>query len=135
MASSPTTATKTFDSDGRLPLHCYIETLIKSVVQYEASSRDSARRILSNDDSSKSYIQENESFHSIIRPLRSMIHVYPDALECVDGKTNLYPFMQASAIGAESFLNHGEQKRSDNFTLSLVYTLLLEKPSILSAIK
>jgi hypothetical protein len=49
MASSPTTATKTFDSDGRLPLHCYIETLIKSVVQYEASSRDSAQRILSND--------------------------------------------------------------------------------------
>jgi hypothetical protein len=42
MASLLTTVMKTFDSDARLPLHCYIETLIKSVVQNEASSRDSA---------------------------------------------------------------------------------------------
>ncbi len=122
ISSSPSEAARTFDADKRLPLHCFIDTMMKSVVQFQTTSFDEQ-----NDQGGK-----NLSFYSVNPPLQSIINNYPDALECVDGKTNLFPFMQASAAAAESFLKCGKRKCSDNITLSIVYSMLLEKPSIIN---
>mmetsp|Transcript_13607 Transcript_13607/g.20656 ORF Transcript_13607/g.20656 Transcript_13607/m.20656 type:complete len:1233 (+) Transcript_13607:216-3914(+) len=122
ISSSPTMAARTFDIDNRLPLHCFIDTMMKSVVQYQMSVCDER-----NDQFNK-----NASFYSVAPSLQSIMSEYPDALECVDGKTKLYPFMQASAAAAESYSKYGIRKCSDNVTLSLVYSMLLEKPSIIN---
>jgi len=125
VSASPPEAAQITDSENRLPLHHLIDTVVKGAVRYQMT-----RGIQSN---IKGNVQvdgmEKEQYNSIIDPLKCMIRIYPDALEYIDGRTLLHPFMQASAIAAESFSRFDEMKCSENISLSLVFTLLLENPS------
>ena len=42
----------------------------------------------------------------------------------------MYPFMQARAIATESISRYDGRKKSDKVTLSIIYSLLLENPSL-----
>ena len=122
ISSSPPDAAKTFDNDSRLPLHCSIESTVKSILQSKDYTRDGG----------------DEYWNNVIRPMRAILEAYPDALEFVDGKTNLFPFMQASATAVIFSCALAEEKtqgrRNESIALSLVYTLLLEKPSIVNSL-
>ncbi len=114
LSSSPEAA-RAFDSNIRLPLNYCIDSIVKSIVQTNANIN-------------------TVSFQNLIQPLKALIDVYPDALEYVDGMTNLLPFMQASAVAVESVICDKNKRHSDKIILSLVYCMILEKPSMLDSL-
>jgi hypothetical protein len=117
MELSPLQAAHVADDENRLPLHHAIESFV------QACSR-----------TGRTY-QENP-VRDMLETLRSLVQMYPDSLERRDGKSKLFPFLQASAAATES---RSPPTNSDGFPvsfpdempLSIVYLLLRENPSLI----
>ena len=122
--SSPLDAAQTFDSEKRLPLHYMIDSVITGAVQRSLNMN------LGEEGHEK---RRKEAFDACFKPLKSLIDAYPEALETLDGQTQLFPIMQASSAAYESFCKAGARTTSNKISLSIVFSLLLEKPSIVSA--
>jgi hypothetical protein len=133
ISTSPRRAAQTLDNQRRLPLHCMIETVMKSAAQFR-NHRFKNAIITTESDIAYTPSLHAESFTTIARPLFSIVNAHPDGLECRDGKTNLYPFMQAAAMATESYKLLNSDRCFDSNSLSITFALLLEKPSIMDEI-
>jgi hypothetical protein len=73
---------------------------------------------------------------SMLDVLQQLVRYYPESLERRDGKTKLYPFLQATAAATEfrnpSSPNDVEVPFPDEMPLSIVYVLLRENPALIS---
>ena len=109
LASSPHQAARTYDNERRLPIHCAIDTIIESIAS-----------------SSKSK-QVEETYLAMADFLKAIVRVYPESLERRDGRTRLYPFMQAAAVSSMYPFNNAER---ENAALSVSFSLLRDNPSL-----
>lgn len=124
LESSPVEASKERDSEGRIAFHHVIDSVMTAMMKCKT-------RPLSGVE------MDDKTVFSIYSVLRNMLQVYPDAIEQKDGKSGLYPFMQASTKASEvlSLLNAtSEGEKSNNLSLSMCYELLLASPSIVLCI-
>jgi hypothetical protein len=73
--------------------------------------------------------------NSMLQVLQQLVKNYPESLERRDGKTKLYPFLQATAAATEyrspPSPNGFTVPFPDEMPLSMVYLLLRENPSLL----
>ena len=71
----------------------------------------------------------------MLQVLSSLVTLHPESLERRDGKTKLYPFLQATAAATEyrspPSPNGVAVPFPDEMPLSMVYLLLRENPSML----
>jgi len=99
LAHGPPKAARTYNGECRLPLHLAIDNIIyscASIILEDASSSPTL--------SALGYYWQRQSMQplSFLRPL---LKAHPDALERRDGRTKLYPFMQASAKATSILAN------------------------------
>jgi hypothetical protein len=104
--SSPQ-ALQVADKENRLPLHHAIDTFTR------ASTRAAGR-------SQKSPLLE------LLSVLKDMVNVYPESLQQRDGRTKLYPFMQATAVATEQ-----EDTFQQELPLSITFELLRGNPTVI----
>ena len=101
-------AASVVDKDGRLPLHYMVDSFVKAT----------------NKRASDQPIQE------MLDLMTAMVQLYPDALHKCDGKTQLCPGFQATAVATEC------AKKTNVFTpelhLSIPFILLRENPTLIS---
>jgi hypothetical protein len=111
---SPPEAFRVADSDNRLVLHHLIATLVQASTFLTRSMP----------------IHRKESVMSeVLDVLKRVVEMYPDALHQRDGATELYPFLQVTAMASEYEI------ACDDVPLSMTYMLLRENPTILGQIK
>jgi hypothetical protein len=71
---------------------------------------------------------------SMLHVIETLLRLHPNALERRDGKTKLYPFLQATAAATEyrspPSPNGFDIPSPDEMPLSMVYLLLRENPSL-----
>jgi hypothetical protein len=120
-ASPPQTA-KTLDSEMRLPLHHAIDTVMEALCCLNTDN-PKLQQQLSNG--------EINLYESSFNYLKSILKINPDALDQRDGRTLLYPFMQAAAAfskcsSKQSLVSADVQ----NASLSIVYNLLRGNPTL-----
>ena len=106
LENSPREASLTYDNQSRLPFHYAIESRVMSVCEEDCD--------------------QEEAFDTIMGDLNLMIQKRPEVVEKKDGKTGLYPFMQATAAASSS--TNG--KVNGSLALSVAYSLLLKNPSL-----
>lgn len=117
MELSPLQAAHVADEENRLPLHHAIESFVRACSRTGRTYQETPVR-------------------DMLETLRSLVQMYPDSLERRDGKSKLFPFLQASAAATES---RSPPTNSDGFPvsfpdempLSIVYLLLRENPSLI----
>lgn len=105
---SPKEASRTYNNEKRLPLHMAIDNILLSFAQAISIkalapfvlSPGSAPRYLTTTTNNQSQ-NHLSSFildaYSPLHFLKPLLSSFPESLERRDGKTNLYPFMQATA--------------------------------------
>lgn len=126
LESSPIEASKARDSEGRIAFHHAIDSVVTAMMKCTKTL------------SSSTVVVDDESIFSVNSVLRTMMQMYPEVIEQKDGKSGLYPFMQASAKASEvlSSLNTFSEECShsvqgyNNLSLSICYELLLASPSL-----
>ena len=84
--ASPPQAARVADHKGRLALHHAIDTFVKA-----CSSSGRAYMV----DAHRPHVE------SMLHVLQQLVKCYPESLERRDGKTKLYPFLQATAAATE----------------------------------
>lgn len=118
IAVSPTRATRVADGEGRLVLHHTIETFVRAC-------------------SSRSSIMAQPAIASMLDVISDLLKLNPESLERRDGRTKLYPFMQATACATEqraaTASNGFPVPFPDEMPLSIVYMLLRENPSLVQS--
>ena len=103
------------DNDHRLVLHCAIETFVRACCQRP--------HIIS---------ATGTSIQSLLSTLLTLIRCNPDSLQRRDGRTMLFPFLEAAAVASEyrtPTCNH------DEIPLSITYVLLRQNPAIFSELQ
>lgn len=108
---SPPHAVRSLDNDKRLPLHHAIDTFIKA--------------------SSHVTCSVSSPMVEMLKVLEDLLRLYPGSLQHRDGKTKLYPFLQATALATE------ETKSShvrEELPLSITYVLLRKNPTLLASV-
>lgn len=119
--ASPPQAARVADNQGRLALHHAIDTFVKACSSSGRAYMVDAHRPL---------------VVSMLHVLQQLVSYYPESLERRDGKTKLYPFLQATAAATEfrnpSSPNDVEIPFPDEMPLSIVYVLLRENPALIS---
>jgi hypothetical protein len=123
--SSSLEASTCRDSEERIAFHHAIDSVVTAMMHFKKIS-------------SLSVDADDKTVFSAYSVLRNMIQIYPEAIEQIDGKTGLYPFMQASAKASDvlsslsSFVEGSPHsfKTSNTLSLSLCYELLLASPSL-----
>lgn len=98
--SSPL-ALRVSDKDGCLVLHLVIETFAAACTKSPSTA----------------------STDVMLQVLDDLVRLFPESLQRRDGKTKLYPFLQAIALATDE---------TDKGCLSLAYTLLRNNPTLLS---
>ncbi|KAL7469475.1 hypothetical protein ACHAXS_009734 [Conticribra weissflogii] len=147
-------APRTFDRHRQLPLHCAIDSLVASLLcgnSRRASMHAEARVAMQRHRHTQ--IEITMEFISVL------LRVNSSALERRDGKTKLFPFMQAATarpsgnyvvkystdlsrrpgfnVGNASFENEvveEEDEESDSDHLTIIYYLFRENPSIINSL-
>lgn len=113
---SPNEAARVADADGRLVLHHAVDTFVR------ACSRSCM-------------IPAHESVVvSMLDALKSLLQRYPESLERRDGRSMLYPFLQATSTATECRSppspNGYPVPFPEEMPLSIVYLLLRENPAL-----
>jgi hypothetical protein len=114
MALSPHEAARRIDCDGRLPLHCMITTCIQAC---SAGGRSASE----------------DPLLEMVEILGYFVQLYPESLNVMDPRTNLLPFLQASAEAAAARASSPQVSVHEEFPLSIVYLILREDPSLVQA--
>lgn len=98
------------DIDHRLPLHYLVDSFIQASVKRAWSTTDRPIRLW-------------------LDVMRNMVRLYPDSLQIVDGRSHLYPFLQATAEATTC--NESSSIYSTELQVSITYLLLRENPTLL----
>jgi hypothetical protein len=118
---SPPRAARVTDHEGRLPLHHAIDSFVRAC-----------------SNSGQSYMVDAHKLPvtSMLQVLERLVQLHPESLERRDGKTKLYPFLQATAAATEYRTppspNGFDIPSPDEMPLSMVYLLLRENPSLVN---
>lgn len=116
--ASPPEAARVTDGQGRLALHQAIDSFV---------------RACSNSGQSYMVDAHEPPVKSMLEALQQLVRSYPASLERRDGKTKLYPFLQATAAATEYRTPSSPNTPfPDEMPLSMVYLLLRENPSLLN---
>ena len=116
---SPPQAARVADHEGQLALHHAIDSFVRAC-----------------SNSGRSYMVDTHKppLNKMLQVLQELVKSYPDSLERRDGKTKLYPFLQATAAATENRSppspNGFAVPFPDEMPLSMVYLLLRENPSL-----
>ena len=118
--SSPRAARIT-DRQGRLVLHLAIDSFVRACSNSGQSYMVDAHKV---------------PVTLMLEVLQRLVEIYPESLERRDGKTKLYPFLQATAAATEyrspSSPNGFSVPFPDEMPLSMTYSLLRENPSLVA---
>jgi hypothetical protein len=116
---SPPQAARVTDRHGRLVLHHAIDSFVRACSNSGQSYMVDAHKI---------------PVTSMLDVLHHLVQIYPESLERRDGKTKLYPFLQATAAATEyrspPSPNGFSVPFPDEMPLSMAYSLLRENPSL-----
>lgn len=111
MSLSPIEAARQRDNLGLLPIHYMISTSIQACcVGGRPYSEDPLMEMMET--------------------LGYFVQMNPDALSVRDPRTSLFPFLQASAEAAQAAVSSPSTSIQDQFSLSIVFFLLRENPSL-----
>jgi len=117
--ASPPQAARVADGEGRLALHHAIDSFVRAC-----------------SNSGRSYMVDAHTppVDNMLQVLGKLVQSHPESLERRDGKTKLYPFLQATAAATEyrspPSPNGFNVPFPDEMPLSMVYALLRENPSL-----
>jgi ankyrin repeat protein len=114
MSLSSIDAAKRKDGYGRLPIHYAVPTFVRA---FSSSARSST----------ESPVTETLDL------VRCFVQMNPDSLTEPDPDTGLYPFLQATAMTTEEASNCTSGSFPEEFSLSIVYLLLHENPSLVQS--
>jgi len=118
--ASPPQAARTYDAERRLPLHCAIDTFVKATTLHD------------KEGNSEMMFNQNSRYYFLMNLIQPIILTFPGALGRRDGRTGLYPFMQAAATATESSSYTVDDDGDETAMTSIVYTLLRENPSLVA---
>ena len=152
LSASHEEASSTYDNNQQLPLHCAVDSLVTSLVMGK-------ERRASLNAEARSSLQKHRHTHVEIalKCLSELLLANSSALAERDGKTGLYPFMQAalphvkdcavvkytSELGRPGALGHSsmdtdviEENEADAETdqTTIIFYLLREDPSVINAL-
>ena len=108
---SPQSALSVRDKEGRLPLHIMIDNVTSAASRFQLSLETSSR-IMSLLDA---FVEKNQL-----------------SLQCCDGHSKLFPFLQATASASEH-CSQSSHPQYDHLCLSITYKLLRENPATMIA--
>jgi hypothetical protein len=117
--ASPPQSARVTDRQGRLALHHAIDSFVRAC-----------------SNSGRCYMVDAHELPvtSMLQVLERLVQIHPESLERRDGKTKLYPFLQATAAATEyrspPSPNGFDIPSPDEMPLSMVYLLLRENPSL-----
>jgi hypothetical protein len=114
MALSPVDTAKQKDHAGYLPIHYAIPTFVRA---FSSSGRSCTESPVTD----------------TLELLNSFVQMNPDSLHEQDPSTGLYPFLQATAVATEEEKNCSSGSFPHEFSLSVVYLLLHENPSLVQS--
>jgi hypothetical protein len=156
---SPPAAFRVKDNNNRLALHEIIDRLVSVAPRAATGAAAAGTTITSTDNQDNRAAAENCPLLQIVH---DVVKIYPESLQIPDGRTGLYPFLQATAVGTEQHLQgqggHAQQQqpqdtssssrsrscnrqccsccpcqnRDDDLSLSITFQLLRENPTLLS---
>ena len=106
---SPPKAIRIADNDGRLVLHDAIDNLVRACTRPGRSMADCP-------------------LEGMLQLLHDLVQIYPDSLSRRDGRSKLYPFLQATAVATECEM---QAHAPDELPLSITFELLRENPTLL----
>jgi len=118
--ASPPQAARTYDAECRLPLHCAIDTFVKATTLH---NKEGNLEMMFN---------QHSRYYFLMNLIQPIILTFPGALGRRDGRTGLYPFMQAAATATESSSSTVDDDGDETALTSIVYTLLRENPSLVA---
>lgn len=108
MELSADSAASVLDNSGRLPLHHMVEAFVK------ASNR----------------LAWGQPIQEMLDLVRAMVQLFPEALQRKDGKSNLIPWLQATAVATEE-CSRDPVAFSPGLHLSIPFVLLREDPTLI----
>lgn len=111
LSLSPVQAARHKDGSGYLPIHYAIPTFVRSFSSSGRSYTESAVK-------------------DTLDLVRTFVQMNPNSLHERDPSTGLYPFLQATAVATEEANNSSSGSFPEEFSLSVVYLLLHENPSL-----
>eukprot|EP00980_Cylindrotheca_fusiformis_P015467 scaffold4347_cov117-Cylindrotheca_fusiformis.AAC.11 len=114
MTLSPIVAATQKDQSGSLPIHYAIPTFVRA---FSSSGRSSTESPVTD----------------TLELLNNFVQMNPDSLQERDPVTELYPYLQASAVATEEEKHCSSGSFPHEFSLSVVYVLLREDPSLVQS--
>lgn len=114
MSLSPASVAKRKDLSGYLPIHYAIPTFIHA---FSSSGRSFAESPVTD----------------TLDVVQGFVRMNPDSLTEPDPTTGLPPFLQATAVATEEAQNCSSGSFPEEFSLSVVYQLLHENPSLVQS--
>lgn len=107
---SPREAMTVSDNDNRLVLHCAVETFVRACCH-------------------RSHMISGPSIQSMLSLLQTLVRCNPESLQRRDGRTMVFPFLEAAAIATEC---RALAYNQDEIPLSITYILLRQNPAIIA---
>jgi hypothetical protein len=161
---SPPAAFRVKDNDNRLALHEIIDKLVTVAPRAAASTGTTVSTSTDNQGSNGANNANDGTIAEkcpLLQLINDVVKIYPESLQTPDGRTGLYPFLQATAVGAEQHEGslqglggqHQDSSRSsrsrscsrrcycsccpcrtrdDDLSVSITFQLLRENPTLLS---
>lgn len=114
MALSPVEAARQKDRSGYLPVHYAIPTFVRA---FSSSGRSCTESPVTD----------------VLELLSNFVQMNPESLHERDPRTGLFPFLQATAVATEEEKNCSSGSFPHEFSLSVVYLLLRENPSLVQS--
>jgi len=127
--ASPSQAARTYDAERRLPLHCAIDTFVKATALCDITSVEKCKNVMDEKETLLNQIRQNARYYFLMSLIQPIIQTFPGALGRKDGRTGLYPFMQAGATATGTSITANDDS-DETSTTSFVYSLLRENPSL-----
>lgn len=123
LSESHETAPMAYDNNRQLPLHCAVDSLVTSLVTGK-------RRRISLPADARVALHKHCHTHVeiAIECLSELLQANSSATLCRDGKTGLFPFMQAGMKREAAEEDDAEVERDH---ISVIYYLLRENPSVI----
>lgn len=123
LSESHKAAPATYDNNKQLPLHCAVDSFVTSLVTEK-------KMFTVPDAKTKATVQKNCHAHVklAIECLSELLRANSSATFCRDGKTGLFPFMQAGV--KRDGVEEGDAAVERDH-ISIVYFLLREDPSVI----
>lgn len=81
-------------------------------------------------DSQEKHLRQNARYYFLMNLVKPIIRCFPGALGRKDGRTGLYPFMQAAAAATEHTSTISVYDNDETSITSFVFSLLRENPSL-----